>query len=242
MPAPVHSEPAYVLHARPWRETSLLVECLTPAHGRIGLVARGVRGARTQTARADLQPLRRLTLGFMRQGELGRLQSAELVEVHALAGESMLSALYVNELLMRLLPRDDAHAGLFERYQWLLDQLADGGGSAWPLRCFERDLLDAIGYAPLLDCEADSGVPVQPGRRYAYDPEQGPRPWQPAEGGHGVRGEALLALAGLQPHEAKDLPDLRRLLRELISPHLGGRPLASWSLGHLARLRPPAAD
>ncbi|EQD42284.1 DNA repair protein RecO [mine drainage metagenome] len=242
MPAPVSLESGYVLHARPWRETSMLLECLTPEHGRIGLVARGVRGARTQTARADLQPLRRLRLSYSRQGEMGRLHAAELVAIHALSGEALLAALYVNELLVRLLAREDAHARLFAQYQTLLEQLAGARASAWLLRRFERDLLGAMGYAPLLECEAESGVPVQAGLRYAYVPERGPLRWQPQLGGRGVSGAALLALAHDQPPATQDLPDLRRLLRELISVHLGGRALASWSLAGLARSRPHAAD
>ena len=242
MPAPVSLEPGYVLHARPWRETSLLLECLTAEHGRIGLIARGVRGAHTPTARADLQPLRRLRLSYSRQGELGRLHAAELMALHALGGEALLAALYVNELLVRLMPREDAHARLFAQYQTLLEQLSGARASAWLLRRFERDLLEAMGYAPLLDREAESGAPVQAGLRYAYAPERGPVRWQPHLGGSGLRGSALLALAHDQVPEAQDLPDLRRLLRELISLHLGGRALASWSLAPLARPRPRAAD
>ncbi|EQD38025.1 DNA repair protein RecO [mine drainage metagenome] len=200
-----------------------------------------MRGARTQTARADLQPLRRLRLSYSRQGEMGRLHAAELVAIHALSGEALLAALYVNELLVRLLAREDAHARLFAQYQTLLEQLVGARASAWLLRRFERDLLGAMGYAPLLECEAESGVPVQAGLRYAYVPERGPLRWQPQLGGRGVSGAALLALAHDQPPATQDLPDLRRLLRELISVHLGGRALASWSLAGLARSHPPAA-
>ena len=113
MPAIAIETSGYVLHARAWRETSLLLECFTPGQGRIGLVARGVRGARTRTARADLQPLRRLRLSFVTGGEMGSLRMAELETLHALHGEALLAALYVNELLVRLLARDDAHPRLF---------------------------------------------------------------------------------------------------------------------------------
>jgi DNA repair protein RecO (recombination protein O) len=242
MPAPVSLELGYVLHARPWRETSLLLECLTAEHGRIGLIARGVRGAHTPTARADLQPLRRLRLSYSRQGELGRLHAAELVALHALGGEALLAALYVNELLVRLLPREDAHARLFAQYATLLAQLEGVRASAWLLRRFERDLLDALGYAPLLDREAETGAPVQAGLRYVYAPERGPLRWQAQSDGAALRGSALLALARDQMPDAQDLRDLRRLLRALISAHLGGRDLASWSLAGLARARPRAAD
>ncbi len=241
MPAIAIETSGYVLHARAWRETSLLLECFTPGQGRIGLVARGVRGARTRTARADLQPLRRLRLSFVTGGEMGSLRMAELETLHALHGEALLAALYVNELLVRLLARDDAHPRLFERYQRLLDALVMTRASAWPLRCFERDLLEAIGYAPLLDAEAETGAPLQPDGRYVYRPEMGPLPWRPELGGQALRGSALLALASGRQPDATDLADLRRLLRQLLSAQLGGRPLTAWSLASLARARPPAA-
>jgi len=144
-------------------------------------------------------------------------------------------------LLVRLLARDDAHPRLFERYRQLLDALVVTRASAWPLRCFERDLLEAIGYAPLLDVEAETGAPLQPDRRYVYRPERGPLPWRPELGGQALRGSALLALASGRQPDATDLADLRRLLRQLLSAQLGGRPLTAWSLASLARVRPHAA-
>ena len=220
----------YVLHARPWRETSLLLECFTATQGRVGLVARGVRGPRTRVARADLQPLRLLRLDYARRGELGTLRAAELEALHPLQGEALLSALYVNELLLRVLARDDPHGPLFAAYHALLGALAGAPPGGWLLRCFERDLLAAIGYAPVLVQEAHGGGALQPDRPYAYDSDQGPVPWVPGMPGEAIEGAALLALARGEAPPAPAQRALRRLLRRLISVHLGGRPLAAWSL------------
>ena len=110
----IAGEPAFVLHARPWRETSLLVEALTANHGRLGLVARGVRGARRQPLRAALQPLQHVRLDAVQQGELAQLRNAEALDAAPLlAGEAVLAAFYVNELVLRLAPRNDPQHALF---------------------------------------------------------------------------------------------------------------------------------
>ncbi len=240
MTAAFGESPGYVLHARPWRETSLLLECLMPAQGRVGLIARGVRAARSPTARADLQPLRLLRMRYSAHGELGRLHAAEVVALHVLQGRALLSALYVNELLVRLLPREDPQPRMFQRYDALLQALASGAGG-WTLRCFERDLLAAIGYAPQLEHDCETGEPIRPQQRYVYRSEQGARRRTPHDAVPGIRGAALLALARGEAPDAADQRDLRRLLRALISEHLAGRPLAAWTMAPPAGRPPPAA-
>ena len=111
------AEPAFVLHARPWRETSLLVEVLTATHGRLGLVARGVQGPKRHVLRAALQPLQLIRLEAVLRGELARLISAEAVDVAPrLGGNAMLGAFYLNELTLRLAPRLDPVPELFVAY------------------------------------------------------------------------------------------------------------------------------
>src|SRR5512144_489973 len=113
----VEQQPGFVLHARAWRETSLLLEVLSRDFGRVGLVARGVRSARSRTPRALLQPLAPLSLGWSGQGELATLTAAESAGAPlALAGEAVLCGLYLNELVIRLLPRNDAHPDLYSTY------------------------------------------------------------------------------------------------------------------------------
>ena len=130
----IEKEPAFVLHARPWRETSLLVEVLAENHGRLGLVARGVQGPKKQVLRAALQPLQHIRLEAVQRGELAQLVSAEALDAAPrLAGEAMLAAFYINELVMRLAPRQDPHGGLYRIYAQT--RLRLGGGDSWPGPC-----------------------------------------------------------------------------------------------------------
>lgn len=223
-------QPAYVLHARAWRETSLLLEAFTRDFGRVGLVARGVRGARARLPRSALEPLQALSMAWSGCGELRTLTAAEPEgSMHSFRGDHLLSAMYVNELLVRLTARDDPNPGLFERYAGLLDELATTRSLAWSLRRFERDLLAALGYALQLETTADRGEPIDPARAYDYLPEQGPVTAGNVASGVRVRGSALLSLAtdvALPPLE--DLAALRRLMRSLIGAHVGERGLQSW--------------
>jgi DNA repair protein RecO (recombination protein O) len=225
----VESQPAYILHARAWRETSLLLEAFSRDHGRVGLVARGVRGPRARLSRSALEPMQALRLAWSGRGELQTLTAVEPDGMApGLRGDALLSALYVNELLVRLIARNDPHPQLFDRYAGLLDGLADASSLAWQLRCFERDLLAAIGYALQLDAAADGGEPVAPDAVYDYLPEHGAVAAGNHPGGVRVRGSALLALAsGIRP-DAEDQAALRRLMRMLIGTHVGERGLQSW--------------
>lgn len=111
------AEPAYILHVRPWRETSVLVEALSEQHGRIGLVARGVQGPKKQVLRAALQPFQHVRLEALLRGELARLATAEAIDAAPrLHGDAALAGFYVNELLLRLVPRGDPFAELYELY------------------------------------------------------------------------------------------------------------------------------
>lgn len=139
-------QPAYVLHARPWRETSLLVEVLTLEHGRLGLLARGVQGPKKQALRAALQPLQSIHFDAVMGGELAQLRRAESQDVAPrLHGNAMLAGFYMNELVMRLAPRNDPSPELYVAYGMLRSRLELPGLLAWSLRCFERDLLEALG-------------------------------------------------------------------------------------------------
>ena len=227
----IEQQPAFVLHARPWRETSLLVELLSRDHGRVGVVARGVRGARSRLSRSVLQPLIPLLVSWSGTGELATLTAAEAAGTSlALSGEALLCALYVNELVARLLPRNDAQAEVFDEYLAALTRLAGSDAPAWTLRRFERDLLAQLGYAALLDSEAENGAPLDPAGEYAYRLDAGPVPWRGAGDGLRLRGSALLGLAQDVQPDSEDLRALRRLMRALIAHHLGGSSLRAWSL------------
>ena len=239
----VAGQPAYVLHAQPYRETSLLLDVFCRDQGRVGVVARGVRGSRGQPLRVLLQPLQPLHLSWSGRGELAHLDGAEAAGAALRpVGDALLGAFYLNELLLRLLPRSEPQVELFWRYAETLGALQDGGELRWPLRRFERDLLAALGVGFELDCDGD-GEPLDPAARYRLDPEHGPSRLR-SDRGHGERnaaatGSALLALGADLPPQAADLASLRLPLRAVLAHHLGSRGLKSWemaaSLGRLGR-------
>src|SRR5688572_19491661 len=141
------AEPAFVLHARPWRESSLLVEVLSAEHGRLGLVARGVQGPKRHLLRAALQPLQYIRFDAVQRGELATLSAAEALDAAPrLLGDAMLAGFYLNELTLRLAPRGDPQPELFDAYRKTRQRLAQPDPLAWTLRRYERDLLDAIGF------------------------------------------------------------------------------------------------
>ena len=236
----VEAQPAFVLHARAWRETSAIVELLTLNHGRVGVVARGLTGPKRHPLRAALQPLQCLRVDYLPRGELARLLQAEATDVAPqLAGDRLLAAFYVNELMLRLSPRNDAAPALHALYARVRGELARDG-LAWTLRRFERDLLEAIGLG-LPWGEAAEGEALAPAGRYRLDPEVGPvldlRRTETASG------EALLLLAHDREPDAAALAQLRRALRPVLVAALGGGTLKSWSLlDDLARVRPRSAD
>jgi len=219
-------EPAWVLHGRPYRETSEIVELLTPAHGRISVVARGLRrpGA---AARAVLQPFRPLLVSWSGRGSsLMTLRAAEpRGAALPLAGTALMSAFYVNELVLRFLHKGDPHADLFVAYEAALAGL--GGAAPEPvLRRFEMSLLAEAGYGLLLDHDAASGAPLDPAGRYEYVVEHGPVPAGAAGEEPGTyAGADLLALGRGELDEPGTLRSARRLLRAVLDHHLGDRPL-----------------
>ncbi|WP_426664104.1 DNA repair protein RecO [Rhodanobacter aciditrophus] len=229
-------QPAYVLHARPYRETSLLLECLTRDHGRLGVVARGVRGERAKLRRAQLEPFQPLALDLLLRGELATLAAAETVGMPLrLAGDQGLAGLYLNELVVRLTARQDAHPALFDAYAQTLARLAAGESASWTLRRFERDLLEAIGYGLQLRHEAGGEEALQAQAHYRYDVEQGALRCG-AGTAHAVRGADLLALAEDRMPDREGVAALRRLMRDVIRYHLGGGELRAWRV--LAGVRP----
>lgn len=238
----IEQQPAYILHARAWRETSLLIEAFTRDHGRVGLVARGVRRERSRLPRGLLQPLQPLLLDWVAKGELGTLVAAEVASApFALAGERLLAAIYVNELVLRLSGRGDAHAHAFAAYADCLARLVDGH-PGWTLRRFERDLLADLGYGLPLETTAD-GAPIDPGTCYAYDADSGPVLTSLEGRLPRVDGAALLALGADEPPDAERLAQLRRMMRHVLRHHLGGD-LNAWSMTALpaaAARTPPTA-
>jgi DNA repair protein RecO (recombination protein O) len=220
-------QPVYILHRRPYRESSLLVEAFSAEYGRIGLIAKGAQ--RPGRWQGLLQPFRPLLFSWSGRGELRTLTGAEPQRLAPpLAGRTLFSGFYLNELLIRLLQREDPHPELYHRYDVSLAALA--GDEEWALRLFERDLLREIGYG--LNLESDGvGQPLSPETLYDYHVEQGPFP--SARGTTGslrVHGGSLLALSGVAHPGPQARQEAKRLLRGVLAVYLGGRPLESREL------------
>ncbi len=221
----VQFEPAFVLHSRAYRESSLLVDLSTRGHGRVAVVARGARGPKSKL-RGLLQPFRPLLVSWSARGELGTLTGCEpAAPPLTLPGRSTLSGFYLNELVLRLTRRDDANEPLFDAYTDALSGLADATAPAPVLRMFEKRLLDALGYGLNLTHEADTGRPLDPNGRYAYRPEHGALRLIDPGAGTGFRGRSLLELEAGRLDDAEVLADARTLLRTVIDRYLDGRPL-----------------
>jgi DNA repair protein RecO (recombination protein O) len=234
----VQLQPAYVLHARAYRESSQLLELLTRDHGRVGVVARGARAPRSRW-RHILEPFRPLLVSWSQRGDLGTLSGADQVAAPPpLEGESLYCGLYVNELMVRLMYRGDPHPELFGHYRQALGQLALAEELQKTLRLFEKQLLEATGFGLALNREHGSDRPLQADQWYEYRPEVGPvRVGRDAAHRPGVlSGRTLLALQAEQLDEA-DLPALRHLMRRVVRHHLGDRPLASERLYRTQRRR-----
>lgn len=230
----IEQQAAFVLHARPYRETSLLLECLTRDHGRLGVVARGVRGERARLRRAQLEPFQPLVMDLLLRGELATLTAVEAPGNAArLTGGVSLAGLYLNELVVRLTERHDPSPALFDAYALALQRLAAGESPAWSLRRFERDLLQANGYALQLAVDAGSGEPLAPEGSYRYRVDEGAMACA-ASHPKALRGADLLALdQDVMPGKA-GLKALRDMMREVIRFHLGGGELRAWRVLSMA--------
>lgn len=215
-------EPAWLLRVRPWRDTSMLIEGFSGVHGRVGLVARGVRSPRGRW-RGLLQPFQPLYLGWSGRGELATLTMAEPAgHARALRGDVLLSAYYLNELLLRLLARNDPHPRLFDAYGMALDGL-QARPPAGVLRLFEKRLLDELGYGLSLSHTADTGEAVDAGRRYRFDVRRGPL----LSGADlpEVSGATLLALSAESLDDPVQQREARFILRAALDACLGPQPL-----------------
>lgn len=226
----IEHEPAFVLHSYPYKETSLIVEAFSRGQGRTALIAKGARRPRS-ALRGVLHAFQPLRLSWAGSGELNTLVAAEWQGgLPFLRGFGLMCGFYVNELILRLLPRDDAHENLFDAYAFSLERLGRGEPTAMVLRSFEKRLLAELGYAMLLDRDAASGAPIDPDGQYLYDPERGPLPVRQAAGNFSdrelvIRGSTLLDLAEEDFSSAETLQQARGLMRALISQRLHGQTL-----------------
>ncbi len=225
-------QPAYLLHAYPYRETSLVAELFSRELGRVAVIARGARRPRS-SLRGVLRAFQPLLVGWAGKVELKTLHKAEWHGGYLpLQGLSLICGFYLNELLLKLLPREDAHERLFEAYASTLMQLAGTGDHAAILRRFERILLQELGYGPVLEREVLQGRPIIPDAHYRYVPERGPLPADNPEGKIGVElvGQTLIDMAADHYADPRTVQQSKVLMRALINHCLGQQTLHSRKL------------
>jgi len=223
-------EPGYVLHTYPYKETSLIVEAFSRRFGRVALLARGARRPRS-AMRGVLLSFHPLRLGWSGSADLANLMNAEWAGgMPLLGGRGLMCGFYVNELLLRLLPRDDPHEGLFDAYVEALLGLATQEDVSAVLRSFEKRLLGELGYAPLLETDA-ANHPIDPERLYCYEPDRGPVPVNGSrEGQLVVSGRTLLDVAAGEYVRSETRDEARALMRTLIGERLHGQSLHTRSI------------
>ncbi len=223
------------MHARAYRETSLLVDCLTLEGGRVSMVAKGARKGKALQRRL-LQPFTPLLLSYMGRGELYTLTAVEEAgALRRLAGERLACGLYLNELVVHLLPREEPAEELFAYYSHAIEALSTHHALGPLLRRFELSLLEAMGVAPSWARECSSGDAVLAERQYGLCVDGPVAASTLSTGAARIDGSTLLALARGEPQELAALPQAKRVLRYFVDLHLGGRALRSREL-----LRGPA--
>ena len=238
-------QPAFLLHQRPFRDTSLVVELLTPDCGRLPAVVKGVRGGspRMRQLAAALQPFQLLQVRLRGRGEMKTLIAADSEQRFPMQGKALYAAFYLNELTMRVLHRLDPHPVLWQLYRHCIEQLSLAAPLEPVLRAYELGLLEQLGYALVLDVEAVTGAPIAAGGRYRFEAERGLvaaaeatpvretlyvgsdlqalwRKW------HGVDAATLDAVAWSDA----ELRMLKQLCRTALAPLLGNAPLKSREL------------
>jgi DNA repair protein RecO (recombination protein O) len=214
-------QPAYVLHTYPYRETSLIVEVFSRDFGRLPLMARGARRPKS-AVRGLLLSFQPLSLSWFGKAELRTLHSAEWQGGQPLLqGTALICGFYLNELLLKLLHRDDPHEQLFLYYQETLQELARRTDHAAVLRRFEMNLLKELGYALTLGHDAESGAAIEPDRYYRYVFERGPVRQKTGQNGVELLGKTLLDMAADDYGDPVTLQQSKALMRALINHYLG---------------------
>jgi DNA repair protein RecO (recombination protein O) len=227
---PQDNQAAFVLHTYAYRETSLIVETLTQHFGRIALIAKGARRPRS-AVRGLLMAFQPLTLSWFGKRELRTLKNAEWQGGQLpIAGPALMCGFYLNELILKLLPRDDPHPQLFQQYQQTLKELAEGAPQAVTLRRFEKRLMQELGYALLLDQEAINAREIDPANTYFYDVERGPTRQAGAQNSVQLRGKTLLDIAHDDYSDPVTLTQAKLLMRALISHQMGSENLQTRQL------------
>ena len=230
---PTDRQPAFVLHRRAFRESSVLVELLSRDFGRVGGVVRGAKGSRGQ--RQEIEPFGELAVTWRGRGELVTVTRSESVQPRRLTGDVLFAGLYVNELLVKTLGREEPVGSIFQRYEETLSSMQTSADIEPALRTFERHLLDELGYGIAFDFDVHSGKPIEREKSYRMVDGEGFREVEASDAAPTPHGSGRLVLSGCQiaaiaRSEFADRSVRRaakQVLRRAIALRLGGRPLTT---------------
>ena len=226
---PAQGQPAFVLHRRPFRETSAIVELLTRDFGRVSGVARGAKRSRRQGQ--DIEPFGEVAVSWRGRGQMVTIIRSEPVVPRRLTGDALFAGLYLNELLIKTLSHEEPVFGLFEHYGNVLAQLE--GDLEAALRTFERRLLEELGYGLAFDADVRSRRPIDPGKSYLVVDGEG---FREANGERAERDELLLTGRQIAAIDAQRFAEpgvrsaAKQVFRRALSRRLGGRTLATRQL------------
>ena len=221
----VIGQPAFVLHGYPYKETSLIVDVFSRDYGRVALIAKGAKRPHSKL-RGVLQTFQPLSMGWSGKAEVRTLTQAEWIGgLLPLEKSALLCGFYLNELLVKLLARDDPHPALFDHYIATLNELAHDEPAPIVLRKFERALLKETGVGGNFTQCVATGQPVDESKIYVVDPERGPRPAHPADTAPRVSGKTLLDMEREDYADSNTQVQSKFLMRFLLAHHLGGAPL-----------------
>ncbi|MDT8453048.1 MAG: DNA repair protein RecO [Gammaproteobacteria bacterium] len=229
----VETEIAYILHKRPFRDTSQILDVFSREHGRISLMSRGSRGAKSRS-KGLLQIFRPLLISWQGRGEMPFLNNVEMADIKApaLSGKAQMSAIYINELLVYLLHKNDVHAEVFDQYHTCLYALTEIGNIETVLRLFEKELLQRLGFGMNLVTDADSGESIRAECHYAYHFEHGPVLCKKQQQANNpvLSGSSLMAFDQNEIISAQQRSEIKQLMRYVLAGHLGHKKLKSREL------------
>lgn len=222
--------PAFILHQRPFRETSLLLDVFSEQYGRVSLIAKGVR-SKKRSQSGSLQLYQPLLISWVGRGELQTLTSFDIDEPrYILQANSALCGLYVNELMVKLLPLNIPEPELFIAYQAVLSGLQQGDSTQVELRLFEKRLLSCLGYGLVLDRDIETNQLIDMEKKYIYRPDSGLYHWYDGAKEPAISGRSLQHLIAERDFDLQSLLEIKQLMRTVIHFYLGGKPLQSRQL------------
>ncbi|VAW63646.1 DNA recombination and repair protein RecO [hydrothermal vent metagenome] len=230
----IQDQPAYILHHRAFRDTSQILEVITPEHGRLSLMSRGSRGAKSRL-KSILQPFHPLIVSWSGKGEMPTLTSAESQTVKALSlmGKALPSAFYINELIIKLFHKHDVNKRIYFLYESVIRLLADKNEIEPVLRLFEKQLLEELGFGLNLSVNTGTGEAILPNDEYAYYLEHGPVNVLSVHDESYIlklSGKSLLDLNENTLDSEQSLKDAKRLMRVILNYYLEGKPIKSREL------------